>query len=839
MPLGYRLVWTPLQLHGHGRDLSLPIQRWQQPHLHPELPLLIPSQEVRSQPPHFRFLGLAITPLSNKLRRHFNDTAMKKTAFHFALIAALSSFSLGAASPTDPQALTASVQKLFTERCGECHKASAIPDEETSPHFVDNLDSLKVEDINVTKPEDSKVYTIVLQGKMPKATSKQKAAGEKPQKLSPDECELVLNWIKATAGAKAPVATSDKPAETKPADKPVETKAAETKPVPIARKIVTDADVFAGALHDLLEQRPEDQADIRYLSLAAQHNNLDEINAGDLALASHGITKLLNSLSSNPKPLTFPAIGPEGVLRRIRLRELGWTAAQWDSITATYPYALDSAHLSSLAGPSHCTVPLVRADWFAAVASRPPFYDTLANIPKSATELEKRLGIDVVHNIANGDAIRSAFTHSDISRQNRLVEKHEIRSHAGSYWKSYDFKENAGHARIADFPLGPPSANLFGGAHAFQHAGGEIIFNLPNGFQAYMLANAKDERLDGPAPIEIVSDRLDKTRRADVANGLSCIVCHDEGMKKLPDDEIRALAGSSKFSPEEARLIEKLHPENAAITASVLQDKERFLAALKAAGIPEKTPREPVLALVEMFEADVTLAQAAAELGLSKADLSTKLEAGGGALFDEKTTFKAAGFPRVTFAEHFGIMAVRFGLGTARRFAEPSKIFVNVTDPKHVQRFADAAPIAVEIRSDKPSYRRGDKARFTVRTSEDCFLRLLHEGTDGSVTTLYPNGLHPDSKIKGSQDVNIPEASDSFEIEVQPDKNGSFGTVKLAAVVSNQPFADDAEVRKLAAERTFAPGESGSLERNLVIVARQKPAAARIGIARLKVENTP
>lgn len=774
-----------------------------------------------------------------------------------ALLAALATLAPSSAPAADPAALTASVQQLFAERCGACHKATAIPDEETSPHLVDNLDSLKNEHINPAQPEESKLYVMLLQGKMPRATDKQKAAGEKPKKLSPDECELVLNWIKATASSPAtkPPATppaqasSPAPANTAATAPTASSPAPQVSPSPSlpvspsspspSRPIVTEADVFAAALHDLLTQRPEDQADIRYLSLAPQHNNSSEVTSDDLALAAHGITKLLNSLSSNPKPLTFTAIGPSGVLRRIRLRELGWSTAQWDAIAATYPYALDSSSLAALATPSHCTVPLVRADWFASVASRPPFYDSLANIPKTTTELEQRLGININTNLANGDAQRSGFTQSGISRQNRLAERHDIRSHAGAYWKSYDFKDNAGHGRLADFPLGPPSAHLLGGAHAFQHAGGEIVFNLPNGFQAYMLADAKDQRLDGPAPIEIVSDRLDKTRRQEISNGLSCIVCHDEGMKKMPNDELRAVAGSARFSPEEARLIERLHPDNATMTASVEADRQRFITALRAVGIPEKNAREPVLALVEMFEADVTLAQAAAELGLSASDLTAKLEAGGGALFDEKTALKAAGYPRIVFAEHFGLMAVRFGLGSARRFAEPSAIFTNVTDPNHVQRFADAVPLAVEIRSDKASYRRGDKARFTVRTSEDCYLRLLHEGTDGSVTTLYPNGLHPDSLIRGGQDVQIPAASDNFEIEVQPDKNGKFGTVKLAAIVSNQPFADDSEVKKVAAERTFAPGAAGSLERNLVIVARQKPAAARIGIARLKVENTP
>ena len=80
---------------------------------------------------------------------------------------------------------------------------------------------------------------------------------------------------------------------------------------------------------------------------------------------------------------------------------------------------------------------------------------------------------------------------------------------------------------------------------SFKHDGGEIIFNLPNGLQAYYLADAGGRRLD-EAPIEIVSNPAasDPT----VRNGLSCIGCHTEGMKTF-EDQVRGVVIEKNPNP--------------------------------------------------------------------------------------------------------------------------------------------------------------------------------------------------------------------------------------------------------------------------------------------------
>ena len=62
----------------------------------------------------------------------------------------------------------------------------------------------------------------------------------------------------------------------------------------------------------------------------------------------------------------------------------------------------------------------------------------------------------------------------------------------GAYWRSYDFATNAGKQNIFTHPL------------TFTPSGGEIIFNLPNGLQGYLLVDGRGSRIDD-APIAIVS----------------------------------------------------------------------------------------------------------------------------------------------------------------------------------------------------------------------------------------------------------------------------------------------------------------------------------------------
>ena len=152
------------------------------------------------------------------------------------------------------------------------------------------------------------------------------------------------------------------------------------------------------------------------------------------------------------------------------------------------------AKLTRLREGTESEVPLIHVDWFLATASLPPLYHDILRLPETDRELEKDLGIDVAENLRRApgrNVWRAGFNDSGPSLHNRVVERHTSRY--GAYWKSYDFSGSVGKQHIFTYPL------------SFEHDGGEIIFHLPNGLQAYYISNASGVRIDA-APTSIVRD---------------------------------------------------------------------------------------------------------------------------------------------------------------------------------------------------------------------------------------------------------------------------------------------------------------------------------------------
>ena len=248
----------------------------------------------------------------------------------------------------------------------------------------------------------------------------------------------------------------------------------------------------------------------------------------------------------------------------------------------------------------NCEVPFVHIDWFLANASLPPLYHDILDLPLTDRDLEARLEVNVVENIRNAAGRRvwrAGFNNSGVSNNNRVVERHISRY--GAYWKSYDFAGSVGNQNIFTHPL------------SFAHDGGEIVFNLPNGLQAYYLADAGGNRLD-EAPIDIVSNPAasDPT----VRNGLSCIGCHTKGMKTF-EDEVRAVIEQNANPPFDKAQALRLYVDNTEMEARVEEDTDRYRQALEEAG-GVFGGIEPIQRFHEAFQGPVDAAHAAAAVGL-------------------------------------------------------------------------------------------------------------------------------------------------------------------------------------------------------------------------------
>lgn len=482
-----------------------------------------------------------------------------------------------------PSKLAVEARSILQAACHRCHgREGAI--EGGFGYVLDRQQLVAKKQIEPGSAEKSKIIRRILSDEMP-------PAGELPR-LSNEQLDVLKRWI------------NDDAPDFNPLRKP--------------REFVSTSEMIALMHDDLRQQDKLDRRFMRYLTLTHLYNagwSEDELHSYRSA-----VTKLINSLSWGRRVTAPVAIDPAQTILRIDLRHYQWTAMIWDKLAQADPYGLtqpNSSTAKELYGDTESVLPHVRGDWFVATASKPPLYHEILRLPNTDQELEELLHVDVADNIRTAQAARAGFNGSAISRNNRLIERHE--TNLGYYWKSYDFANSVDRKNLFAHPLGPGSAG-----HEFEHDGGELIFSLPNGFQAYMLVDGQGQRID-KGPIEIVSDPKRPDRAVDT--GLSCFSCHVRGI--LPkDDQIRAHVQANKnvFKDKELESILALYPARERFQSLIDQDVAQFRKANDQAGLP-LTNTEPIVALAMLFESDLDLPLAAAEAGLSPADFQNQLKA--------------------------------------------------------------------------------------------------------------------------------------------------------------------------------------------------------------------
>ena len=410
-----------------------------------------------------------------------------------------------------------------------------------------------------------------------------------------------------------------------------------TKRMPLGGQLSADA---MATIHDWIQAGApswETQHDVNFISteamLTAIQNHLNGLdtfnrpfaryfttthlyNAGEgpeaLSAYQIALSKLVNSLSWGFQIINPEPIGAAETIFYIDLRNYEWdTREAWTQIEAVYPYpmAFDAPaqgslllKLAYLRGEMQCEVPFVYADWFLATASLPPLYHDILALPETEQQLERELRIDVNRNLQAAPGVRvwrAGTNNSGVSNHNRVVERHT--SPYGAYWKSHDFAGSAGPQNIFTHPL------------SFQRDGGEVIFNLPNGLQAYYIADGFGNRID-VAPTEIVSNPAASDPA--VRNGLSCIGCHTEGMKAF-EDEVRGTIErieNPNFDKDHAL---RLYVTQDVMTVLLERDTARYRAALEATG-GVFGGIEPVHRFHEEFQVALDAPHAAAAVGWEK-----------------------------------------------------------------------------------------------------------------------------------------------------------------------------------------------------------------------------
>ena len=506
----------------------------------------------------------------------------KQQQYRIALISLLM-FIIGSQNVLAQQQIALDTYAIFQQSCLICHGPDGAYKESL---LIEHNALIQNGSVVPGNPDASELYDRLLNTD----TAKRMPLGQ-PQ-LPAQSINTIRNWILAGAPDWAVTSTTD-------------------------GDFISPAEILNTIETHLMSLSSFDRAFARYFTMTHLYNAGEPV--GILQEYRKALYKLVNSLSwgvtvTNPQP-----IDSQGTIFYIDLRHYEWDRNDgWTKIEAEYPYHISfdaptqtalKAQLTRLQGEMQADIPSVHVDWFVAQASLPPLYHDLLSLPLTDRELETRLEVDVNQNLLNAPGVRvwrAGTNNSGVSNNNRVIERHTSRY--GAYWKSYDFAGSVGTQNIFTHPL------------SFTHDGGEDIFNLPNGLQAYYVTNASGFRLDD-APINIVSNPAasDPT----VRNGLSCFGCHTEGMKTF-EDEVRAVIESNAAPAYDKAQALRLYVAQSDMDALLQEDTDRYRQALEATG-GAFGGIEPISRFHEVFQGPVDASYAAAVVGLETAAFLEKI----------------------------------------------------------------------------------------------------------------------------------------------------------------------------------------------------------------------
>ncbi len=634
--------------------------------------------------------------------------------------------------PTDAVAVTAF--NVLEKHCARCHQAGpTLKRQKPAKNFgnILHLEQISTEPSLILpgNPDGSKLFIQIAKKEMPYDCYQ-----EFDCKIEPTEEEVraIYDWIKSLGEIAVAACTG--------------------------RKLIDEEEIVTAIASDLEAQPDHRRRGMRYITLSNFYNAC--VPETDIVRYRQGVVKLLNSLSRESDVVKLRTIDAEKMVVAFNLDDLSWTEADWNRIASLYPYGMrpKTTNYETVASLTGTPLPWLRGDWFAFTASRPPLYHELLKLPVDVAELEQQVHVDVQSNIEKFLAKRAGFQNSGVSKHNRLIERHTIPT--GYFWTSYDFKGDRPEQSLFVHPLGPD------GEDAFKHDGGESIFSLPNGFQAYYLNTAKGDRLDkGPTEIVLDDSQLDRA----VTNGISCMGCHNQGIRQATDD-IRAHVVNDRIFPKDLRLkVEALYPPPEEFKELLDQDAARFRSAMLRAGLdPEldsqKVGVESINFLSKAYEKSIDLRIAAAEYGLAAEALAQGLAHAGGSSAQLKRRLEQGVLPREILEAEFKDLIVKVSDNEPVDIAAVAGLDVAKVGGKTKE---EAHDFDLALISDKSGYRVNDLPVFTIKSKEDCHLTLINVDASGDGTVIFPNRFQQDNLLSAGEETQFPGADAPFQFRLK------------------------------------------------------------------------
>ncbi len=390
---------------------------------------------------------------------------------------------------------------------------------------------------------------------------------------------------------------------------------------------LTLADTLATVLTDVRAQPASARPFLRYVSAGqfrpgpCDAEDVIEEAARVLSRARMAVSKVLNGMSREPLAVVPEAVGPEGLLLRLDLRDYGWQQPvtlgeqsygdAWQAVVAQAAIALQlqGGVASELERELGTSVPILLSSAFVATASRGELYYAVLRLPATLGELKRELGIDGDEDVERGPWARAAFSLSGISTEPRGVARYRGAALGGGYfWQTFDFAPSASAETLYLEPLGTRAD------------GHQVLFSLPNGLPAYFTTDGDGSRL---LSSRFMLDPAQNNGTMRVAS--SCVSCHNGGIITFVDEARSFVEGNAELFSEavSARVRETFLVRNE-MEALQAADSQRIVAAAELAGQPEGTP-DPLARAVLEYQLGLTFDRLAAELFLDRASLIERL----------------------------------------------------------------------------------------------------------------------------------------------------------------------------------------------------------------------
>ncbi len=412
-------------------------------------------------------------------------------------------------------------------------------------------------------------------------------------------------------------------------------------PAPATRTPLSDLQTLQLISTDLAAQPAATQPYLRYFTLEFWGNTNGQPPLVAVETERAALIKMLNLVSTGPQIVQPMAIDTAGLVYRIDMRLLKWTAAAWTNLKATDPYFKATDFPSTLTTAANQTM---RADWFVfsipnsavnayfvflGINSDDPTIDALNNVNRFA---DMEIGAPAT--------VRAGFAVSRTEMFNRIISWHQTTTlgsgavGSGHLFKSYNFASDTGTSDIFSHPYRPttnlPATSDMGtatpGPYDFDFGDSDNIFTLPNGLFGYYTT-------EGAAAGQV---QTAANAGASFPGPTFCFQCHDNTTNLLPFvDQVNAAIKASPagtFPSTLQTLLLGMYNQtaiNAKITAAGTTFGSAYtqlkLPAMDIAGTPTGLGTEVMNIVTNNYSIVLQVGTAAAELGVSVSQLTTIL----------------------------------------------------------------------------------------------------------------------------------------------------------------------------------------------------------------------